>query len=309
LGTEAPSPTKMSGEGLFCCHIFEPWRFAGAEEGQKNASNIEEMKGKKMRKAAITLTVSAAMILSLTGVSGKAQAAVLVDFLQEKGVEVDISATIDVYDKYVWRGFRLDGDTVMQPGITISAAGFEAGFWGSWDLESHDVLSSDEVDGWIGYAFDLGFIVEDFEMIGISIGNTWYDFPEGSTYSKEMYLGISLDTLLSPYFTWYHDYGDEENGGADGNYYHFGIGHSLTRVEEYGISLDAGYELGLNDEAFIEGDGGYSLFTLGLTVPLSETLTMAPSIGYSVPFGDLEDSADGNQKEEFYGGVSLAYSF
>ncbi len=231
------------------------------------------------------------------------------DFLKEKDVDIEITSEIAYYDKYVWRGFLLDNDSVLQPAVTISGYGFEGGFWGSWDLEAQDGLDSDEVDGWIGYGFDLGFLNEDLEMVGISFGHTWYNFPEASTYTKEFYLGVSLDTFLSPSFTWYHDYAEEENGGADGDYFIASIGHSIDLSEKYGITLDLSQELGYNNGAFINGEGGWSLTSIGLTVPLTEKLTMTPSVNYSSPFDDLKKEADGNQNDEFYGGVALSYAF
>jgi len=258
-------------------------------------------------------TLLMGLMIALLGcglVSSQAEAKTIIDdFLGDKGIDLEVSASVYIYDKYIWRGFKLDGDTVIQPAITLSLAGFEGGLWSSFDMESDDGFASDEVDGWIGYNFDLGFINEDLSIVGLSIGNTWYYFPEAGTYSKELYLGVSLDVFLSPYFTWYFDYGDEDNGGADGSVYAFGASHSITLNEDYGITLDLAQEVGINDGAFIVGDGGYSLTTVGFTIPLSETLTMAPVMGYSVPFGDLSDDDDGNQKEQFYGGVSLAYSF
>ena len=229
-----------------------------------NHERAQTKKEEKMKKKVMVLVLGGMFVL---GGIGQAGAETLFgEFFQDKGIRPEISASIDYYDKYIWRGFRLDGDSVLQSAVTVSAAGFEAGFWGSWDLESQDGLASDEVDGWIGYSFDLGFISEDLSIIGLSLGNTWYGFPEGDTgladgsHSEELYVGISVDTLLSPYFTWYHDYGDESSGGADGDYYMFGIGHSFDLLAEYGITLDLGQEVGLNEEAFIAGDGGYSLF-------------------------------------------------
>jgi len=240
----------------------------------------------------------------------KADASTLVgDYLAEKGIELGISADVSFYNKYVWRGFLLDDDSVLQPGITFSLGGFEGGFWGSWDMQSDDGHASDEVDGWIGYSFDLGFLGDYAKMVSLSFGHTWYDFPEADLYSKEFYFGISFDTFLSPYITWYKDYADEENGGADGNYIMVGIGHSFTLIEEYGIGLDLGMEYGYNDNAFIDGKGGYLLSTMALTIPLTENVTLTPNIGYSVPFADLKSGGGWDQKEQFYGGVSLGFSF
>ena len=254
-----------------------------------------------MMAGAIGLTMAMASPVSADTLLG--------DYLKDKGVEVEISGAMDIYDKYIWRGFRLDGDTVMQPSVTIAAKGFEGGFWGSWDLSSNDGLAGDETDGWIGYSGDFGFIMEDLAMIGYNFGHTWYGFPEAGTYSKEVYVGLSVDTLLSPSFTWYGDYAEEENGGANGNYFMFDISHSFTLNEQYGITLDLGEEFSINHEAFIVGEGGYWLTTVGLTVPLSDHVTASPTMGYSIPYGDLKKGSDGNQKEEFYGGISLAFSF
>lgn len=249
-----------------------------------------------------------ALLLSLSLLSGKnANAETLFgDYLKDKGIEVEVSGSVDYYNKYIWRGFTLDKDSVIQPSVTISANGFEVGYWGSFDLQNDDALTSDESDGWIGYSFDLGFIDESLEIVGISVGHTWYAFPAADLYSKETYLGISVDTFLSPYFTWYHDYEDEAQGGADGDYFMFGVGHSFTLAEDLGITLDVGQEIGINDKAFIADNGGYSLTTLALNIPLSENVTAVPTVAYSSPWGDIKDA--GND-DEVYGGVSVGFSF
>ncbi len=266
------------------------------------------MKGRKMK---IRLLVGAAFLMISTCLftTNVYSQTLLGDYLKEKDISIEISATVDYYDKYVWRGFLLDNDSVLQPGVAISSCGFEGGFWGSWDVESHDGLASDEVDGYIGYSFDLGFLSEELSFVGISVGNTWYSFPEADLYSKEAYLGLSFDTFLSPYVTWYADYEKEDQGGANGNYIIMGIGHSFSLMEEAGVTLDLGLEYGINNDAFIVGKGSYLLSTLGFTVPLTEKITMTPMIGYSVPFDDLKDGGGNDQAEQFYGGVSLAFNF
>ncbi|MFA5259688.1 MAG: TorF family putative porin, partial [Candidatus Omnitrophota bacterium] len=174
-------------------------------------------------------------------------ATLLGDFFIEKGVDVTVAATLDTYNKYVWRGFLLDDDIVLQPGVSISAAGFTGGFWGSWDMQSGDSLNSDETDGYVGYSHDLGFINEDMKKISVSFGHTWYGFPETDLYSKEFYFGVSASVFLSPSFTWYADYADEDQGGADGNYYILKVSHSIPIVGKYGVTLDLGGEAGVND--------------------------------------------------------------
>ncbi|MCK4882420.1 MAG: hypothetical protein KAS92_05305 [Candidatus Omnitrophica bacterium] len=263
-----------------------------------------------MKKTFSILFIGTLVVLGMSPFVIKAEAeTILGDYLKDKGVEVEVSAAVDVYSKYVWRGFLLDDDHVLQPGVTLSSNGFEGGFWGSWDLQGDDALASDEVDGWIGYSFDVGFLGESWEKVSFSLGNTWYDFPEADLYTKEFYLGVAVDTFLSPYVTWYSDYDEEAHGGADGNYIMTGIGHSFDLLEEYGVSLDLGLEYGYNDNAFIDGTGSYLLSTAGLSIPLTEKISASPNIGYSVPYGDLASGGGNDQKEQFYGGISLAFNF
>jgi len=260
-----------------------------------------------MKNKFLALTAVAAMMAGFC--AGQSSAATIADYLEDKGIEASVSATMDYYSKYVWRGMLLDDDNVLQPGVEVAVGGVTVGFWGSWDVESEDGLSSDEVDGYLDYSFDLGFLGEDFEKVGMSVGHTWYTFPSANLNAQEYYIGLSYDTLLSPSLTWYHDYSDEASGGADGDYLIGSIGYSVPLSEEYGISLDLGQELGYNDGYFIVGEGGYSLSTLGVSLPLSGSVSMSASVSYSVPLGDLSDNNDGNKDNEFYYGVGLAFAF
>ncbi len=218
-------------------------------------------------------------------------------------LDIEASGSLDVYNRYVWRGFTLDTDPVVQPGFSLSGYGVTASFWGSWDADNNDASNSDEVDFVVDYT-------KEFDDFSVSLGHTYYDFPGSSLYSREFYLGIAMsDFPLSPSLTYYHDYGDEDNGGGDGDYAVLSLSQGFDLVEEYGITLDLGASVGYNHELFITGDGGDFLGSIGLTVPLTENLTMCPSVNYAVPFSDLSDSNDGNQDNRFYAGVSLGYSF
>lgn len=256
------------------------------------------------------LATTTAAVLLMAGIwVGPVSAATLTDYLKEKNIDVSVSATMDYYSKYVWRGILLDDDNVFQPGVEVSLGNFTAGFWASWDIESEDSLSSDEVDGYVDYSFDLGKFSEKLEGIGMSLGHTWYTFPAADLNAQEYYVGLSLDTFLSPSITYYRDYSDEGSGGADGEYYIANIGHGVSLSEEYGVSLDLGGEVGFNKGYFIVGDGGYSLTTIGVSAPLSDNTTISASASYSIPFGDLKDDNDGNYDNELYYGVGLAFGF
>ncbi len=115
--------------------------------------------------------------------------------------------------------------------------------------------------------------------------------------------------MLSPLVTYYKDYGKEAQGGGDGSYLNLAVSHSFTIAEDPAITLDLGASVGFNDKLFIQGNGGDYTISAGLSIPLAKNLTMSPVLGYVVPFGDLEDVADGNQKKRTYGSVSIGCSF
>ena len=213
-----------------------------------------------------------------------------------------ISADISVSSAYVWRGFKLDGDPVIQPGIYISSYGVTLSAWGDFASGTGDYgLKQEEFD----YAVDYTY---KFDKISLSAGYTYYDFPSSKTHSREFYIGTGMDIPLSPTLTLYHDYGKEECGGGNGNYIVLAASHSVP-IGKSPVSMNLSGHIGYNNELFIEGKGGDAALGMGLTIPLTEKLTFNPNVNYSMPFGDLEDSNDGGQDNEFYGGFTLAYSF
>ncbi|MBU1085973.1 MAG: hypothetical protein KKD05_00465 [Candidatus Omnitrophica bacterium] len=216
--------------------------------------------------------------------------------------KIEASSTLDVYNKYIWRGFTLDTDPVIQPGFNLSGYGFTISYWGSYDASQADASGSDEQDFTIDYTYA-------FEYLSVSAGHTYYSFPTADSYSKEWYLGVSLPVLLSPSITYYKDYGKEDQGGGDGSYLNLAVSHSFTIVQDPAITLNLGASLGFNDKLFIAGNGSDCNLNAGLTIPLTKSLSLSPVLGYTVPSGDLKAADDGNQKKRTYGGISLGCSF
>lgn len=245
---------------------------------------------KKRKNLLLGVVFGLAMVLSTT---------VFADGLLDD-LDISVSASQDFYSKYVWRGMLLDDDAVTQTDLSISGYGLTIGYWGSTDMESNDDLESEEQDFYIDYTYE-------FEKISLSVGYTHYDFPDADAYSDEAYVGLSIDSFLSPSLTVYYDFGDTDNGGGEGTYVSLGIGHSFD-LADY-VALDLGAALGYNDELFIEGEGFDLGLSAGFTFTLTEDLTVSPSVNYSLPFGDLKDEADGNQDDEFFAGISFGYSF
>ncbi|MBU0650509.1 hypothetical protein KKC59_01210, partial [bacterium] len=221
--------------------------------------------------------------------------------LEKYDIDLEVTADTAFNSEYMWRGFKLDDDPVMQQGVYIAGYGFTASVWGNFDIDSDDALDSDEVD----YALDYTY---EFKKFSASAGITYYDFPGTDAFSREYYVGLGLKTLLSPTITFYRDFGKESSGGGNGIYTVVGVSHSFN-IGDDGVALDLSAHVGYNHELFIEGEGEDAGIGAALSIPLSEKVKLIPNINYSVPFDDLKDSNDGNQDDEFYGGVKFEFSF
>lgn len=247
---------------------------------------------------AIALSGLEVMLLGLPAVSFAAQEG---EGVLEK-LNIEVSGSLDFYSQYLWRGFTLDTDSVIQPGFNLSWGGVTLSFWSSWDAVDSDDLKSNEAD----YVLDY---TKEFDDFALSLGHTFYNFPSTNSYSKEFYIGVSFPNLaLSPEITYYRDYGKEEKGGGDGDYLALGLSYSHP-VKNSQTTFDLGLSLGYNRKLFIEGYGRDYLVSVGFTIPLRENLTFSPTLNYAVPLGSLKDSDDGEQKERFYSGFSLSYNF
>lgn len=224
-------------------------------------------------------------------------------------IKLSASATVDYYSMYVWRGFTLDTDPVIQPGVNISGYGFTVSYWGSHDCDNNDLVNSAETDAIVDYTYALT------DAYSVSVGHTYYDFPGGNTYSREFYVGVSASEIpglkipISIAFKFFRDYGDQNHGGGLGNYFSTDFSYSTILMESTGIALNAGLHVGYNRKLFIRGKGTDVSPSLGISVPLTKNLTATPAIKYSKAYGDVRSINDGNQKARWFGGISLAGTF
>ncbi len=223
------------------------------------------------------------------------------DLLKKYDLAPSGSITLDYYDRYVWRGQYLDRDDVLQPGISMTAKGLTVGYWSSWDMANDDALMSDESDYFVSYAYSLG-------PVTLSAGHTWYSFPAGSTSSRDFFVSAAVSTILSPVFTFIHDY-EDGNAYGNGNYYSLGLSHTLDVYKPYGISLTLGTTVGYNDHQWLNGKGFHFTPTAALNVPVTKNMTISPNVGYNITQGDLKDPAIGNQERHIFGGVRSVVTF
>jgi hypothetical protein len=223
---------------------------------------------------------------------------------------ITASGDVSFYSEYVWRGFLLDGDPVVQPGFYVYSPDWEYGkltakFWSSHDLSNSDPrTTSEEYDYILDYTYN-------FPDASLSLGHTYYDYPAADTFSKEFYVGIALPKVfLTPSLFYYRDYGNPEDGGGLGSYTVFNLAKSLPfEIKGTPASLELAGHYGYNYKLFINGKGGDLGLSAGFKLQLTKNLTCMPNINYSLPMGDLKNKSDGAQKVRVYTGAVFSYSF
>jgi hypothetical protein len=265
-----------------------------------------------MKKALISMCLA---VMVFFGGKGFAQnEGVLDKVVADYGLE--FSGDLAFNSIYMWRGIMLDGDPVVQPGFYVSTKDsklgkLKLGFWMSRDMENKDLLKSSETDYIIDYTYS-------FKDMAVSVGHTYYDFPDalpldGASrgFSREFYTGLSFPNIFfAPSVYYYYDYGKKEDGGGQGSYTVLNLAYSLpVKIKEYACSLDISSHIGHNNKQYYASKGGDAALGAGLTIPFAKNLNCKPNINYSVPWGNVSDKGAGNQKNRFYSGIYLSYSF
>ncbi len=230
------------------------------------------------------------------------------------------SASIGIFNKYVFRGYELSsGSVVLQPGIAISYKGFSANFWGnidsngrptqsfSPDREGHK--SFNEVDLTLSYTYSL-------DKLSLTGGYIYY----GTKYApetEELFLSASYDVIANPTLTVYRDI-----TSYPGTYINLSVAHSLPVYKEITLDLgaSAGYFKGDDDAFRTEGGTGkkYNAFhdgmlKAGFTIPVSESVVIQPVAQYWFPLSDRARRHDyhpnGHLDDTFVTGLNLTFGF
>jgi len=233
--------------------------------------------------------------------------------------EVEGSASLGVYDKYLWRGIDLsDSTAVTQGAAAISAAGFTLGVWGNAQLETdgaYDGGELNEVDVTLEYGFDLG------EMLSLKVGNVTYILKDIED-TNEAYAGVTVNTLLAPTLTAYWDWDEAEENGL---FYTAAVSHTFEPCSHAAINLGAlvsyndksDYSVFYSEEVIdengdvVEETKSYSdwhNYELSASVDfkLTENLTLTPSLLYSAP---ISNAAKKSIDSEWLAGVNLTYNY
>jgi uncharacterized protein (TIGR02001 family) len=234
----------------------------------------------------------------------------------QAAIEVEGDVYAGVFDKYMWRGQNLsNSQPVLQGGVDISALGFTLSYWSNVQLSSGKDFSSDEVtetDIVLDYSFDVN------DLLSVSVGNIDYTFnAEGNTH--ELYLGLGLNTLLSPAFTVYYDWDAADSfelpdgtiEDVNGLYFDLSVGHTFELAENLGLNLGA--LVSYSDESpFVIGAqkpwSDWNNYELSASVDYAVTdqITVSPSFLYS---SGISDEAKRVIDTETVGGINVALTF
>jgi hypothetical protein len=230
------------------------------------------------------------------------------------------SADVGVFYKYVCRGYELSGDSVViQPSTTISYKDFSFNLWGNLDTRMDDDTHSNqfnEIDMTLSYDKALG-------PICLGVGYIYYGL-DGIDDSEEIYLSIGIDTILSPTLTAYR-----EIARLPSWYLSFAVSHSFELPKDITLDLAGSVSYYYADNAddfpeynsqLVASNDPYrsfhaGLISIGLTIPLTDYITISPVVSYSFPLtGDADNhiaamNAYSDDSDYVYGGATLSISF
>lgn len=208
------------------------------------------------------------------------------------------SGDIGIYNNYIWRGFNLNDDsTIIQPSVTIGYKGYSFNMWGNLDTDIGDEKQLNETD--LTFSYD-----KSYNLIGIGLGYIYYGL-DAAEDTQELYLSVSLDSLLAPSLTAYRDI-----AAFPGWYFNIGLSHSFALPNSMGLDIGGsiGYMSVDDGDAFLND----ALISLGLAIPFSDYFSVTPSISYSLALSsDAEDALEdaNGDSSHFTGGLALSMSF
>ena len=154
----------------------------------------------------------------------------------------EVSAGLDIYSSYVWRGIKFGEGAAFQPSVEFSAGGFALGAWGSYCVSDNEAA---EADLYASYGFDLGesgslsFTVTDYYFPGTTAEPTSWMKSENHFFEPMIGLGVGPVSFTAAYM--FYD-GAGKDGAASGDLY-----------------LEAGVTAGPVDITLGGGNGAYSM--------------------------------------------------
>lgn len=181
----------------------------------------------------------------------------------------DVSAGVDLYSTYVWRGVAYSGPSI-QPYVEVGSGGFTLGAWGSQGIDgsmADGTVGFQEMDLYAGYSFDFG----------LSLGVTDYYYPgtayfDDGSHAFELNAGFDVgDVTLSGNYIF-------AGGGSVGDDIYFQLGYSLGEADLFVGGGDGWHSTDTEFQVVNIGIGTTKdiVITESFTVPLSGSVILNP---------------------------------
>lgn len=273
---------------------------------------------KRLLMMALTLVAGVTGVLAQEAAPAASAPAAVVPAEESPDTGFSLSATMDVYSAYVWRGCVVNDRPVWQPGGTATYdtgdyGSFSANVWANFDITDRNNHRAggglNEVDYTVSYAIDVG-------PFSLSAGHIWYTFPKvnGKDYygsTREVYATVAYNNdIVTPFLKAYYDY-----EAAEGFYGNAGLTKSIEINDQFSVGAEVSLGAGDSDYMdcyFASDDTGLADFNAA--VFCSYALTDNVSVGARLAWMSLIDS-DARDNEVYWdedllwGGVNLAASF
>lgn len=226
--------------------------------------------------------------------------------------DVDVTAdfAVSYNTEYIFRGLNF-GDDLYTYGVDVAGsdlAGFNwsAGIWyGQFDAPGSD----EELDIY-------GEISKDIGAFNIAVGYIRYIFPDGdSANNTEAYIGASTEFCgfdLGAKLFYSVDADESSTFTAGDIYYELSASYGYDISDKLNASIGATVGFFDADGNDVDSESGFAQITItaGLSYALSENLSLNPYLAYSNAESDYVGIYNaGSEADNFYGGVSVGYSF
>jgi uncharacterized protein (TIGR02001 family) len=215
----------------------------------------------------------------------------------------DATVGMDVVSAYVFRGNTLNDGLVAQPALFVGnfkiseefTLPLTLGVWANLDIGTYnhtlDKGQFSEVDFTASYV-----LPKVIEKLGWSAGYCEYLYPGGAATDREVNLGFTVDTILSPSLTF--NYG-LDGAVRDNTYIEGGLKHAFKLDP---VTLTLGGTLGYQ---IVSGSGQDGFGPLVLTASASYKILTA-SVSY---IAEVEDGVLANHDVDVVGKLGVSYTF
>jgi hypothetical protein len=245
-------------------------------------------------------------------------------------------AAVSFLSAYIWRGQELTRHSiVVQPSATLAYKGVSLNVWGNIDTRPYAAgdekygANYTETDITLSYSRKVGPVTVGAGYIYYGLAAAYAGGPDYLD-SQELFVTVSVDTLLSPTLTVFKEIDHYHQWYAT-----LGISHTFALHEKVGLKLagQISYLKSEDETTYPKYDANSlatadkfnnfheAMLTVSLPVAVTKNLTVTPLLTYVFPLSEdaryemrgrgLKGTADPSDRDStyLYGGVTLSFAF